>query len=319
MYVTSYDGLMRALDERRTRFHEARASVNAFVRRRYGLDHMMEMADEMFSGHEVPVAVLARQIASICVEDVAFVAGARRMGLTPLTLTFTRDAFTKNNHDKLNRVKVPWVSWSKKGNLVRGYDRIVRESNDALERVPLDRIRCVDGTLLPDYHTALRKTAGIVGAVDDVFTLDRRILSAARNRPAFVYREVGGREVRYPIDATTPLESRDRPPAEWYYPYYLSWFIDGTFVLFETYDNPMGEVSHAKAMFEGAMREVASETGFVPLIVKVPALSKEMLYCNRHLMQPDAFVEVSTQAKRHPMDDTVTFFRNVAETVTNFR
>ncbi|MGE5540911.1 MAG: hypothetical protein ACM3TU_01350 [Bacillota bacterium] len=322
MYVTSYDELAREIDHRREHREEIRASMNAFAKARYGVRDMHSLVARHIPFQEdgFPAAVLARQIASVCAEDVAFELGARRLACAPLVLTFTRDSFTKNNHDKLHRVKVPWIEWSKKGNLVLEFERLSPCSNDQLEAIPLDRIGTVTAVSLPEHHLALRAAAGMRGEVKDVFPLTSTMLHRATNRPEFVYREIEERERRISVSATDPLENRDRPPASWYYPYYLSWFLDGTLVLFETYDNPLGDVAHAKSLFERTMQDVTIATGYSPLVVKVPPLSKDMLYCNRHLLGcANAWERLEEVTSGTCMDDTVTFFRTIAEAAIAFR
>jgi hypothetical protein len=68
------------------------------------------------------------------------------------------------------------------------------------------------------------------------------------------------------------------------------------------------------------MWHIHSETGFFPLIVKIPALSMDMLQCNRHLLwRNDALDILGEQAKRIDTRDTVSFFEKVAESVIQFR
>ncbi len=322
MYLTSYDALQRALQERIRHQAEARERIDDLVRSVYGIDEAMTgVVSKCFGSSQegVPDAILARQIASMCVEDVAFGVGARRIGLRPVVAPFTRDAFSCRNHDKLCRVKVPWISWSKKGNLVLAHERVSEASNEDLEGRPLDTIVCASGTTLPDFHQALRVRANVATETADVAALHSFMLERACRRPAFVFREVNGREERCELRRDEVVLPRDRPPASWYYLYYLSWFVDGSRVLFETYDNPVGEVSHARELFEGVMRSIAANTGFLPLVVKIPPLSKDMLYCNRHLLRQSASAELAERVPRSNTTDTVAFFRAIADAVIGFR
>lgn len=323
MYITSKDALQRALSERISRREEARNRVNEFVRTGYGIPAMTEILPRFFSflHQEEPVAFLARQVASMCVEDVAFEVGARSLGLQPVVVPFGQDTFTKDNHDKLHRVKIPWTSWSKKGHLVLAHERICQGSNDDIEGLPLDRIICGNGESLPRFHQGLRARANITAATTDVSPLHTFLLTNAPSRPQFIFRETaGGRVEKRSLAESDLILTRDRPPASWYYPYYLSWFIDGTMVLFETYDNPIGEVCYAKAMFEKAMHIVTAETGFVPLVVKIPPLSKDMLYCNRHFLEKsDSVQSIAHKAAGVEVKDTVAFFRSIADAAIAFR
>lgn len=320
MYITSYDALQRALSDRACRREEIRDRVNSFVQSTYGIETMTGILPKFFSflEKEEPVGFLARQIASVCIEDIAFQVGVHSLGLQPVTAPFGRDSFTSKNHDKLHRIKIPWISWSKKGNMVLAHERACTRNSEELEGVPLDKIVCHDGSILPDFHTNLRKKACLIESTSDVSLLHSYMLAQARNRPRFVYRETANREEKVALVEGAIVEARDRPPASWYYPYYLSWFVDGSMVLFETYDNPLAEVPHAKMLFEKAMSHVAIGTGFMPLVVKIPPLSKEMLYCNRHMLEGNRVQAIAEQAIRVDKADTVVFFQSIAESVTRF-
>ncbi len=322
MYLTSYDELQRALEQRRKRSEEIRESANAFAQHRYGIENMLGIVEQSFGfmHKDRSYAFLARQIASVCAEDIAFETGARLMGVEPATVSFVRDAFTRSNHDKLHRVRMPWISWSKKGNLVLAHERICARTNDELEATPLDRIICANGVTLPAYHEDLRTRVGMRGLLSDVSAVQQELLSAARYRPGYLFREVCGKEHKHVLVPGEEIQERDRPPASWYYPLYLSWFLDGSLVLFETYDNPMGDVVHAKSLFERTMQDVTNGTGFAPLIVKIPPLSKEMLYCNRHFLDEKGGINaVAREAAGVPKNDTVALFQAIAESIIRFR
>jgi hypothetical protein len=111
MYITSFDELARALEERRQMSELIAERHHSFMLKRYGIDLLRHAPPKIpdFGNKGQPLAVLARQIASLCMEDVAFEIVARAGGCVPLTLTFVRDAFTVSNHDKLHRVDVPWI------------------------------------------------------------------------------------------------------------------------------------------------------------------------------------------------------------------
>ncbi|MES2225915.1 MAG: hypothetical protein V4480_03870 [Patescibacteria group bacterium] len=199
------------------------------------------------------------------------------------------------------------------------YVRASSDSNAVLEGVPLDGIICEDGVTLPDYHHELRQKAGMCGPVGDVSRFHTYMLEQARNLPEFVYRINGRSEVRHVLGLDRAILERDRPPSFWYYPYYLSWFMDGTLVMFETYDNPLGGVAQAKDMFERVVRELYEGIGFLPLVVKIPPLSKDMLWCNRHFLEHGDDGTLAQAAARLPYGDTVQCFQSIAETVISFR
>lgn len=209
----------------------------------------------------------------------------------------------------------------KKSNLVLAHERICGEDNDYLDGIALDRIICHSGESLPEFHQNLRVRANVTATTSDVSELHTFILTNASRRPQFIFRETSsGQEKKLYLKPEDLILKRDRPPSSWYYPYYLSWFIDGTMVLFETYDNPIGDVSHAKVMFEKAMGIVSAGTGFTPLVVKIPPLSKEMLYCNRHLLEKsDGMQIIAREAEHEDTQDTVALFQSIAKSIIRFR
>ena len=322
-YVTSAAALTDVLKSRASQREEIRTSVESFVREKYGIDDLYRILDGFFGSpsEQGPLAVLARQVASVSTEDISFVVGASALGLRHETIPFGRDAFTARNHDKLRRVRIPWISWSKKGNMVLAHQSITPATNEELEGMPLDRIRTEDGTDMVAYHSRLREIATGRPVRLDVSPLHVELLRAARRKPSFVFRETEQRERRHVMSTESAIFDRDRPPAAWYYVLYLSWFVDGTRVLFETYDNPLSEVAHAKRLFEDAADCIRSGTGFGPIVVKIPHLSNDMLYCNRHILNdgPGAIEALSRAASSFDTSDTVAFFRKIADEVIAYR
>jgi len=79
-----------------------------------------------------------------------------------------------------------------------------------------------------------------------------------------------------------------RPCADWYYGMYLSMFLNGSMILFETYDNETGGVPKIRAKFEREMESIKSAVGVYPIVVKIPPLTKDMLHVNKHLLEDTA-------------------------------
>jgi hypothetical protein len=320
MYITTYNDLMHEIETRTRHQGEIRERVEAFIERRFGVPQALKVVRQYFDLERDPQprAFLARQIASVCVEDIAFQLGAAQLGLLPLTATFVRDTYSSQNHDKVHRIKIPWHSWSKKGNMVARYERIVPAGIN-YDGVALDSIPCGNGVMLPEYHLQLRQQAQSPGLVSDVSNLHLFMLKTARNSPRAFYRDVKGTQELVPWTEGVEYGDRDRPNAEWYYPYYLSWFLDGSLILFETYENPAGGVPQIKRAFENDMNLVYKETGIMPLVVQVPPLTKELLSCNEHVLQRDCFTELRETLPERGTNDTVSFFASIAESVTRFR
>lgn len=323
MYITSESELREALAERREKRPLVRARAAEFLRETYGFPETMTILPPPLRDAEgPPVAVLARQIASVCGEDVAFEVAAEALGLRPMALTFFRDSFTKDNHDKLHRVEVPWSERSvRKGTPMVAYERLSARSNLELDGVPLHAIACANGKALTRVHREFRRAARLRAITYDVSHVHRDALARTTRRPSYVFRYGGNaapeeRHSLYEGDAVFPA---DRPPAEWYYPYYFSWFLDGTMVIFETYDNPIASVAGARDLFGESVRRIVDATGFTPLVVKIPPLSYEMLRCNRHLLwDARAMTTIREQASRLSRNDTVELMSSIANIVDHY-
>jgi hypothetical protein len=55
-------------------------------------------------------------------------------------------------------------------------------------------------------------------------------------------------------------------------------------VLFETYENPEGEVSKIREHFRQTMDEIREGIGLYPLVVEIPPLKLPMMYINQALL-----------------------------------
>jgi hypothetical protein len=109
-----------------------------------------------------------------------------------------------------------------------------------------------------------------------------------------------------------------RPPSHWYYPIYLSLFLTGEIILFETYENPNGGVPEAKILFEKAMIEVETGTGFLPLVVEIPPLTPSLLQCNRGVLEkPELLKGIDLSTINH--GSTVSLVNQIADLVQKLR
>jgi hypothetical protein len=323
MYVASVKELYRIIDERHRERGKIRSVWNRFIEQRYGISDIDRIVGEYFSsdGVDHPIGFLARQIASVCTEDIAFNLLAEALGFTPLTATFTRDSFNANNGEKLSRVDVPWISWSYRSRAYAlRYERLTPLTNEELEGIPLDRIKIDTRGTLPEIHANFRQKAIPHAAVRDASELHTQLLRLAAWKPSQIFREKDGKERRVELCGDELIEDRDRPPASWYYPIYLSWFLDGSMVLFETYDNPHKDVLRAKEAFVDAVGEIWRATNYTPIIVKVPPLSREMLFCNRHILENgEGALSVLKKGIPLHLDDTVLISEVIAQKAIHFR
>ena len=333
MYIQTIDELRRIVSERQSHFSQIREATNYWIFREYGIEDYLGLVARHFpflDNGQKPVALLARQIASICVEDLACILFAKAIGYRQITMPFTRDTFTAANHDKKARIKIPWVEWSKKGNPVRTYQRIFSDKISNLEGKILSSISIKKGLFLQDYHSHMRvRVIPEFAALDivDVSMCHVEALRLSSKGPSFVYENVDGQDIRrYDVGCTdfsrndNPL--RYRPPAKWYYPLYFSWFLDGSMILLETYENPRGEVAEAKRVFEETMFKIEQNTGYRPIVVEILPLDMDLLSCNKHIYEQgtEAFKMLETKAPNRSSDGSlVNLYANITETVFRFR
>ncbi|TAK57586.1 hypothetical protein EPO17_01555 [Patescibacteria group bacterium] len=331
-YVNYVGHLPEVLKRRRSDKYSVRLSVDAFIDKKYGISdftalvhsHLPTSVQEAIASNVESVGVLARQVPGICAEDVAMYLLCRKLGLFPLALSFTRDTFVAVSHDKRHRVKVPWVRWSKSTNLIVEYEDISARSINCIERQRLDKIVVNGGGFLPQYHEQVRHHV-FNGSypMGDASKLHGELLArATRARPDAVYRTDARDGERLVRGSYTEDEARTlvvRPPSEWYYPLYLSMFMDGSLVLLDTYENSDGGVPEAKALFEKTMRQIADGCGWMPLVIQTAPLCLDMMFCNRHLLSVPNATETLCERARLWHSTTYDASRHFADMAIMFR
>ena len=316
MYVRSRCKLDGMLADRRANREEISRQRDDYIRLRFGIPDFSSLVAKHW-GHlqdsEKSVGVLCRQQASIMVEDVSCYIGCLCVGLLPWVGQFARDEFRTVNLDKLHRVKIPWITWSKKGNLVMKYERISPLTNGRLEGMRMASVPTHDGVTLPEWHARLRQLVfGERYPVSDFSVFMEDCLEQAVKKPDFVYTsDANGYEAKVRCNGKV---HGLRPPASWYYPLYFSLFLDGTMVLLETYENTLSGVPAAKRLFEDSMRELTKGVGVQPVVAEIPPLTHDMMYYNRHLLDAGLDVEDIMQ-KVSGEDDIVVLMTRIAEIV----
>jgi len=312
-YIETINQLSEEIEARKMVRESIGASVDEWAQKTYGIDNFSFITKKYFSQpmntNGNTVAFLARQITSIATEDVAFNIVCSGLGLKPATWHLLIDSFSTQNADKVARVKIPWIHYAKSGALCLSYERItaIKELN-RLDGVALGGIRTEDGRLISQYHEDLRKKVFPENHFcGDVSGLHLKYLELASVKP---YGKA------FPINWPEVYPKQHRPSSEWYYPLYLCWFLDGTMALFETYDNPEGGVYEIKRVFQKTMDEIFKVVGFYPLVVRIPPLSKDMLYHNKHILDnPNALAEIAEKS-RGVVENTETvhdMFRKVGD------
>lgn len=312
--------------------------LDGHIERQFGIRNFSQLISNQVSASAVGTAmpincettygVLARQVPGLSVEDIACYMLSRRLGLTPCALAFTRDTFHSGSNDKLFRVKVPFASWSKKGNLVVVPNSVLGGGKSIpyseLDMLRLDRLSA-NGVPLPIYHRSMQQRVFshfqepyIWG---DVSPLWGEILAQTREAgkaPNPIWRAGPDHKDTLSNGTYTVEEARAltvRPSSKWYYHLYLSMFLDGTFVLLETYDNETGGVPEARRLFEKEMDKIHQVTGFMPLVVKTYPLRPDMLYVNQHIIDEPQKASRVLENARYWSEDTVSMTRWFADQV----
>lgn len=318
-YIESFEELKEAVKIRKERKEEIQIKVDGWAQKVYGLENFSlitkEYLGQSISANGDVVAFLARQLTSIAMEDIAFYIVCSGLGLKSDTWHLLIDSFSTQNADKVARIKIPWIHYAKSGALCLSYERItaIKELN-RLDGVALGGIKTNDGRLISQYHADLRKK---VFPEDhfcgDVSGLHLKYLELASIKP---YGKA------FPINWPEVYPKQHRPAAEWYYPLYLCWFLDGAIALFETYDNPKGSVFEIKRTFEQTMDTIYRATGVYPLVVKIPPLSNDMLYHNKHILDnPNALAEIAEKSRGviESGCSVHSMFRKVADIAIEYR
>ena len=280
---------------------------------------------------EVSYGVLARQVPGLTAEDIACHLVSLQLGITPFPFAFSRDVFHSGSNDKLFRVKVPFVSWSKKGNMVITHKKVITSHTSSsytdLDMMRLDRLE-VNGSTLREHHRGMQAKffrhldkPYMYGDISYIWgDILARTIEAGRG-PKEVWKTDESGKDRPHIATPTPDEARSllvRPSSHWYYHLYLSMFLDGKFVLLETYDNEKGGVPEARRLFEKEMDAIRNATGYMPLVVKTYPLRPDMLYVNNHIIESPDKAAVALGSTRYWSEDTVSMTRYFADQALSF-
>lgn len=255
---------------------ELKERINGWVASMWGISNFYGMVNQHFPVENgVTYGVLCRQLATARVEEAAFRMTALNLGMEPMNLTFEGDIFVADSHDKRHLIKVPWIKGHGNGGPIIQYRKI---TNFPANGTLLRNIQ-VGQESLPGYHRRLRQMVFGNNQIQfDSSNLLSALLCAAERKPKYVY-ENGKKKETEKADLAC-----SRPPAEWYYPLYLSWFLAGNMVLFETYDNPEGNVGPVKRHFCRTMDLIKQEIGLYPLVAKILPLKLPMMCMNEALI-----------------------------------
>lgn len=334
MYIKTKKELKEALAERKSIEIEIRKKIDCWAENRYGISGLSEIKDKhmpFLKDNSKPYGFLARQIPSVCTEDLACFIGSKKIGLESVAMSFVQDSFSSANAEKLNRVKIPWSKTTKKGRLVIHYENISTKSISEIESCALDSISVKFDKTLPEFHKDLRqKVFGEKYQTLDISKFWSECLEKATNKPEFVYDTTNGKAKKIFLNVArlekTGVDSNMvRPPSGWYYPLYFSCFLDGLMVLLETYENPNGEVPEAKKLFSKTMEEVKEIAGVYPLVLEIPPLLLEMRCINRDILNSgsdDWMKEIDEKVPFESFEENgnlCLFFKEISENILKYR
>lgn len=330
MYIKTKRELKSVLRERRMLSAEISKKINEWVMSSYGIKDFLAIRDKHmpFLNEKLCCAFLARQIPSVCVEDVSFFIGAAKLGLEPVWMSFVNDNFSSANSEKLNRVKIPWSKVTEKGKLTIRYENISGVTIPSIESSILSQIPTICGENLPEFHGKLRrKVFGEMELPLDISAFWKECLEKAGRKPEFVYESTNGKGCKIILNGdSSKLDSRNvRPPSSWYYPLYFSCFVDGSAVLLETYENPDGQVPEARKLFLQTMEMVKKNTGVYPLILEIPPLTLEMRCLNKSIIESDDrewLSELNSKISLEKFGEDghlCQFFREIGEKILYYR
>lgn len=265
--------LKQEITSRQAKKLEIRQKVEEHFYRHYGIPRFFSKVDEMFEAQKKFQVCLARQVPNSNVECLAQVLFAQWLNAEPVVIGFTADAFCGENDLKTSYCKVPFLKRTRKGVLhVQNQNVVSKEDRNNLDGRTLKEINTVDNVSLPQYHLSLRdKALGDQNKVADISELFRycavNALLNGYRKPPHVYTDGGGREMKKPITLVGDEEDVLRPPADWYYLFYLALFLDGDRALLST----VGDSPTVQRWFSEAIEELRNVTGgFTPLIINTP-------------------------------------------------
>jgi len=332
MYIRTKKELEILLSERKKLAKEIRRKVDHWAERKYGIKNLGKIKEKrlpFLEDETKTYSFLARQIPSVCVEDVAFFIGSKKLGFEPVWMSFLQDNFSSANSEKLNRVKIPWSKITEKGKLTLRYCNVSGKQISELESSVLRHIPTVEGGTLPEFHGRLReKVFNGYGSTLDISDFWSECLEAARHKPEFVYETASGKGRKIFLaesDFGAAGHESIRPPSGWYYPLYFSCFLDGSMVLFETYENPNGQVPEAKKLFIRTMETVKEIADVYPLVLEIPPLTLEMRCLNRDIVEGgsiDCLDEIGKKVSLEKFGENgnlCQFFKELSERVLNYR
>lgn len=265
-------GLKREIAERENARGEISRKVNGYCEKKFGIENFFSIADKHFERQTSKFQVcLSRQVPTPNIEHLALYLSAKEWGIEPLFLSLIRDTFPQNstNEYKKSLVLMPLLVMARNGNLAINCKRISPEKN--LQGAIFSELKSNCGKSLPDFHWEMMKKAlpEISVEKDDLSGFFSELfLNAKKNLPEFVFEKFGRYEKKRRLSFGESFSETEnvRPPADWYYFFYLLLFLDGSRGLASTVD----EDPEVILWFEENNKKIQDICGFAPLILSTP-------------------------------------------------
>ncbi len=329
MYIKTKQELDNELS-RRKRNGKINESVDKWIEKKYGIENFHQMVKSYFGlnyNENNTMGILARHIPSVKVEDVVSFIGTQKLGLKIISPSFKRDQFSSTNWSKYSCVKMPILK--REGiSINKEYKYLALNQPQELNGVTIEQIMTKDGVSLLEFHANLRKqifnSASPVIEFSDFF---ERCFSIARAQgkvhPSLIaFQNRNGIQKKVKV-GEIPLEISLRPSMIWYYPLFFSLFLNGDFVLLETYSNAPGAVEEFRESVKIA-KEISG--GFNPLVIETPLnvkvenfTSKAMLEYNLNIQNSDLLVELIKETRDIDNSDILEMFYQIAQKTISFR
>lgn len=268
--------------------------LDTYVRETYGFGGVSSILDEWIPKSDSFTMCLARQIIAPSTEQLAFsILGeqlSKDLGCSWVVPPFATDCYGRHKY-KESLIKVPGLVFDEEGTCagIRRTeligDKARRQELFTGNPPVLNGIRtdtgmfweeANDAMFLPEFHAKLwnRITGKIPPSCVEAGIIHRKLLAACMNalqgkKPSFFFIEEDGRGKKIDGNGWETISAEERktarPPAEWYYFFYLSLFVTGKRVLFASLDDD----KDVHAMFQ-VMTDIERVTGRKPLIVPIP-------------------------------------------------
>jgi hypothetical protein len=254
---------------RRSARESIRNAVNAYCEKKFGIRDFFAIADKHFMKQTDDFQIcLSRQVPTPNIEHLALYLAAREWGIVPTFLSLIRDTFPQKgiNEYKKSLISVPLVKKARNGGFAVNCQRVSGEK--VLQGMIFSELRSFCGKRLPDFHWDMLEKAipeGEIEKKDLSSFFSELFFEAKRCLPEFVFVRRGRYEKRFER-SNCSITDDIRPPADWYYFFYLMIFLDGFRGLASTVDEDLKVVR----WFEENNQKIKDICGFAPLILDTP-------------------------------------------------